>query len=85
MGYVCKTKCFHRGKLFKKGDTYVPSPEELKEDSDGKNKVPKHFVSLKDGEVLPEEPTPRLGTKLGRRKENPSMKAPSKDVYKLAE
>lgn len=76
MVYVCVNKCFHRGRLWKRGDEYVPAKDE---------KVPHHFIEMSAGEKPPEEPTPRLGTKVAKRKEFPSMKAPGKEAFKKGE
>lgn len=76
MAIVCVSKCFHRGRLWKKGDEYTPDEGE---------KVPHHFRDLSAGEPLPGDPTPRLGAKLKKRVEFASMKAPGKDAAVRAE
>lgn len=66
--YVCIRKCWHRGKVWQKGDAYNPLAGE---------EVPHHFA--KKGTPVPEDATPRLGTKVsGKTKPLPSLKAPGK-------
>lgn len=69
--FVCIRKCFHRGRLWQKGDTYL---------SEGEEKVPHHFA--KKGSPVPEDATPRLGAKVrGKDKPLPSMRAPGKKDF----
>ena len=68
--YVCKEKCFHKGRIFKRGDVLEPAEGE---------KVPVYFVEVPTSDALPEDPTPRLGAKVKvKPKEFPSMRAPGK-------
>ena len=68
--YVCMEKCFHKGRIFKRGDVLEPAEGE---------KVPVYFVEAKASDALPEEPLPRLGAKVKvKAKEFPSMRAPGK-------
>ncbi len=81
--YTCINKCWHRGRIWNRGDEYTPTKEELITDEEGKNKIPHHFKNL-DVKDLPPEPTPKLGSKIAKKKENPSLKAPAKDAAKTA-
>ena len=68
--YVCKEKCFHKGRIFKRGDILEPEEGE---------KVPVYFVEVVVSDALPDEPMPRLGAKVKvKAKEFPSMRAPGK-------
>ena len=68
--YVCKEKCFHKGRIFKRGDILEPAEGE---------KVPVYFVEVVASDALPDEPMPRLGAKVKvKAKEFPSMRAPGK-------
>lgn len=72
--YVCIKKCFHKGRLFKRGDNFRPVGDEV---------VPHHFAPK--GEPVQDDPTPRLGTKVAKAKPNPSMKAPGKTPAEVAQ
>lgn len=68
--YVCIRKCFHKGKLWLKGDTFVTDDEN----------VPHHFS--KKGTPVPEDQTPRLGAIVKGKTKLPSVKAPGKEDFK---
>lgn len=66
--YVCIRKCYHRGKVYVKGDPYNLKPDE--------KEAPRHFA--KKGAAIPDDPTPRLGTRVSGKTKLPSVKAPGK-------
>lgn len=69
--YICIRKCFHKGKVYNKGDAYVPKPDE--------KTVPHHFAAK--GTPVPEDPTPRLGAIVKGKTKLPSVKAPGKKEF----
>lgn len=48
--YVCRTKCFHRNRLWKVGEIFEPMPGEM---------VPKHFVEKSAYKPEPVKPVPQ--------------------------
>lgn len=69
--FVCIRKCYHKGRIWNKGDAYVSVKDE---------KVPHHFAPK--GSPIPEDPTPKLGTKVtGKSKPLPSVRAPGKKDF----